>query len=585
MTEIRCPICTVMGHVDHGKSSILDNIRGSAIVKSEAGAITQAIGASIIPLPTIQKICGDLLKKLGLKFTIPGLLFIDTPGHAAFTNLRKRGGNLADIAILVIDINEGLKPQTIECIEILKQYKTPFIIAVNKIDLISGWQTKKTGILETINSQSDTIKQLLDTKMYELLGKLAELGLNSERFDRVSDYTKQIAMIPCSAKTGEGIPELLMVLSGLAQKFLEKCLECDTKGFAKGTVLEVKEDKGLGKTIDVIIYNGRLSIGDQIVIAGLKKPIVTKVKALFEPAPLSEMRDKKSDFISVKEVVAATGVKISAQDINEVVSGMPLVSTNADSLNSVLEEIQKEVSEVLIETDDEGIVIKADSLGSLEALIKLLKEHNVPIRQASIGNITKKDIAEAGSNYNKDPTKSVILAFNIKTDQIIESVKIISSDVIYKIIEDYEKWKKQKTCEMQSSILDNVTRPCKFKVMKGYVFRQSDPAIAGCDILAGTLKVGMPIMNEKGERISEVKGIQADKDKLEKAEAGKQVALSMPKITIGRGVNEEDILYSDINENEFSKLKGLKECLSSEEIMVIKEIAEIKRKDNVTWGI
>ena len=235
---IRSPLCVVLAHVDHGKTSILDKIRGSAITKGEAGGITQAIGASIIPLEIIKKICGKLLEALNMKFTIPGLLFIDTPGHASFTSLRKRGGNLADIAILVIDINEGLKPQTIESIEILKQYKTPFIIAANKIDLISGWQPKDMPIITNIEQQGENIRKLLDKKIYELVGKLAERGFNSERFDRVDDFTKSIAIVPTSAKTGEGIPELLMVLTGLAQKFLEKCLNCDTQGPAKGTILE-----------------------------------------------------------------------------------------------------------------------------------------------------------------------------------------------------------------------------------------------------------------------------------------------------------------------------------------------------------
>lgn len=585
MNTTRSPICTVMGHVDHGKSSLLDNIRGTAIVKSEAGAITQAIGASIVPLATIKKICGDLLKKLNMEFNIPGLLFIDTPGHAAFTNMRKRGGNLADIAILVIDINQGIQPQTLESIDILKQYKTPFIIALNKIDLIQGWKSNKISLLASISQQSQLLQELLDKKLYDLVGKLSELGFNSERFDRIEDFTKQIAIIPCSAKTSEGIPELLMVITGLAQKFLEKCLECNTKGEAKGTILEVKEDEGLGKTIDAIIYDGKLKVNDTIVIAGLEKPIVTKVKALFEPAPLAEMRDKKSRFNPVKEVTAATGVKISALEIDEVVSGMPFRSSKPEDLEKIKQEIQEEVEEVLIETDEDGIIAKADSLGSLEALVRLLKENNIPIRKASIGNITKKDITDAEANYEKDVLLSVILAFNINSETQSEKVKIISSDVIYKLIESYEKWKKEKLCQMQDDKISCLVRPCKIKIMPGYVFRQSNPAICGVDILAGTLKSGMPLMNSEGVEITEVKGIQADKEQLEQAESGKQVAVSMPKITIGRQINENDILYSSISEDHFRKLKELKDLLSKEEISVLKEIAEIKRKNNVVWGV
>ena len=399
---IRSPLCVVLAHVDHGKTSILDKIRGSAIAASEAGGITQAIGASIIPLATIKKICGKLLETLKMKFTIPGLLFIDTPGHASFTSLRKRGGNLADIAVLVIDINEGVKPQTTESIEIIKQYKTPFVIAANKIDLISGWKSSDESLLVNINKQSPTIQQLLDKKIYELVGKLSELGFDSERFDRVDDFTKRIAIIPTSARTGEGIPELLMVITGLAQRFLESSLKFDVEKNAKGTILEVKEEKGIGKSIDVIIYDGSLKRNDTIVIGTLAEPIVTKVKGLFEPMPLKEMRDKKSKFKPVNEAHASTGVKILATDIDEVLSGMPIRSCASDEIENVKKEIKEEVEEVLIQTDKEGIVVKADSLGSLEALARLLKEKGIQISKVSVGNITKKDISDAEANYEKD---------------------------------------------------------------------------------------------------------------------------------------------------------------------------------------
>ncbi len=264
--DIRSLICTTLGHVDHGKSSILDSIRGTAVVNGEAGAITQAIGASIIPLETIRGICGDLLGKLGMELTIPGLLFIDTPGHEAFASLRKRGGNLADIAIVVIDINDGFKPQTIESLELLKASKTPFIIAANKIDLINGWQTQEGTLLEKVEKQSEGVRKQLDEKLYTLVGSLAEHGFNGDRFDRVSDFTNQIGIVPVSAHTKDGMSELLMVITGLAQKFLEKGLEFTKDGPAKGSIMEVKEVKGIGKALDVIIYDGTLRKGDEIVI-------------------------------------------------------------------------------------------------------------------------------------------------------------------------------------------------------------------------------------------------------------------------------------------------------------------------------
>ncbi|PIN87158.1 translation initiation factor IF-2 [Candidatus Woesearchaeota archaeon CG10_big_fil_rev_8_21_14_0_10_44_13] len=596
MTNIRCnmirsPICSVLGHVDHGKSSILDKIRGTCIVKGEAGLITQAIGASIIPLNTVKAKCGALLESLNMKFTIPGLLFIDTPGHEAFTSLRKRGGALADIAILVIDINEGFKPQTVEAIEILKSSKTPFIIAANKIDLIHGWKTdEKKPLIADIMSQNADVITKFEQKLYEIVGKLHEkFQMQSERFDRVDDYTKQIAIVPCSAKTGEGLPELIMVVTGLAQKYLEETLEYDIGGPAKGTIMEVKEDKGLGKTLDVILYDGTLKVNDTVVIGGINGSITAKVRALFQPAPLQEMREKKAKFQSVKEVVAATGVKISAPGTEDVIAGMPLRGViKGEDIESIKEEIQSEVADVLIETEAEGIVLKADNLGSLEALIHLLKAKNIPIRNASIGNITKKDLADAESNFDNDPLKSVILGFNVSIPEGLEmskKVKILTNDVIYRLVEEFESWKQEAAKNIEALKLDLLARPCKIKLLMGYVFRQNNPAVIGMEVLGGKAKTGMSLMNKDGKTLTEIKGMQSEQKNISEVEKGKQVAVSMDGVTVGRQINEGDVLYSAIPEEDYRKMKDLKKYLTRDEVEIIKEIAVIMRKINPVWGV
>ena len=572
---IRQPICTVVGHIDHGKTSILDKIRGTAVVKGEAGGITQAISSTNIPLETIKKISGKLLDQLKIKLTIPGILFIDTPGHAAFNNLRKRGGNLADIAILVIDINEGMMEQSFECVKILKEYKTPFIIALNKVDLISGWQSNvKKNLIDNINSQSTRVIGELDKKLYEVLGKLSEEGLNSERFDRVDDYTKQVAIVPCSAKSGEGVAELLMLLVGLGQRFLEKKLEVK-KGAGKGVVLEVKEEKGLGKTMDVILYDGSLKEGDQIVIGGLDKAIVTKVKGLFEP-------DRGKKLKKVKNVSAAIGVKINAVGLDDVVSGMPLSVANKD-LEKVKKEVQKEVSEVLVETEKDGVVVKADSLGSLEALVGLLREEGIKIKRASIGDINKKDIMEAKAA--KEVLDKVILGFNVKVVEKEKSVKLITHDVIYRIIDEYKGWIESEKKRLESKDLENLTVPCKVQILRGCVFRQSNPAVVGVMILGGKLKNNTPLMKEDGSKLSKVESMQLEGEFIPEAEKGKEVAIALKGITVGRQIDENDILYSDVPEGDFVKLKALKKYLNSEEIEILKEIALIKRKQNPVWGV
>ncbi|MBU0469982.1 MAG: translation initiation factor IF-2 [Nanoarchaeota archaeon] len=588
-------LLTVVGHVDHGKTSLLDKIRRTAVTAGEAGAITQAIGVSIIPLETIKKICGKLLDALKMKITVPGLLAIDTPGHAAFTSLRKRGGSLADIAILVVDINEGFKPQTIESIEILRANRVPFIIAANKVDLINGWvKDENKLLLANINSMDYKLQGEFEKKMYELVAQAAEHGFPAERFDRVEDYTKQIAIVPVSAHNGQGIPELLMVLTGLAQKFLEKKLQVDDEGNCKGTILEVKEEKGLGTTLDAIIYNGKLKVNDTLIIGAIDNPIVVKVRALLEPAELAEMREKKSKFKNVKEVTAATGVKISAPGLDTAVAGMPLRSTsNSSDIEKLKQEVQTEVGEVVInnEEDYSGVMIKADTIGGLEALRNLLEEKEIPISSASLGELSKKDLSKLESLKEKDEFTGVLLGFNIKTSSELEELAklkgltLINNEVIYKTIEEYERFvdKLKKDIEMRE--LANLVRPCKFAVLKGYTFRQSNPAIVGVEIEIGRIKSGDPIMRNDGVKISAVKSMQEGKDSVTLAEQGKQVAMAMGGVTIGRQIEEGDFLYTDIPETDFKKLKELKKHLSKMEIEVMKEVAEIKRKNNAVWGV
>ena len=539
---------------------------------------------------TIRKVCGALLHSLKGEITIPGLLMIDTPGHAAFTNLRRRGGNLADIAILVIDINEGIKPQTLECIEILKHYKTPFVVAANKIDLIAGWKSDNTiSLLQNIQSQNPEAVTAFETKLYTIVGRLHELGFSSERFDRVDDYTKQVAIIPVSAKTGEGIPELLMVLTGLAQRYLEKRLKINAEGNAKGTILEIKEEKGIGKTLDMVIYDGTLRVGDKIIIGGLEKPVITKVRALFQPKPLAEMRDPKAKFNSVQEAVAATGVKILAPDIDEVVAGMPVQSFEEENLEQVSAEIQKEIWEVMLKTDRNGIVIKADTLGSLEALSKILGEKNISIRVASVGEISKKDVMEAEANYGRDPLQAVILGFNVEAPDEIKNitakVKIITHKIIYKLIEEFDFWQEEEKKRQEANELNTLVKPCKMQIMQGYVFRQSNPAVVGMEIIAGSIKTSVPVMNSEGRDISHVRGIQHEKENISEAKKGKQVAVSLDNVTVGRQIREGDILYSSIPEEDFRKLKKLAKYLEKDEIELLKEIAEVKRRQNPVWGV
>jgi len=592
---IRSPICVVVGHVDHGKSSVLDYIRNTNIVAHEAGAITQAIGASIIPISYIKEKCGDLLKSMNLTFTIPGLLFIDTPGHAAFTSLRKRGGSLADIAILVIDINEGFKPQTVESIKILKECKTPFIIAANKIDLVDGYQLQnKTGaksVLGNINNLSQENQKFstaFETKMYEIVQKMYELGFPAERFDRVSDFTKEVAIVPTSAINGDGMGELLMVLSALTQKYLEKNLSSTVSGPAQGMILEVKEQKGLGTVLDAIVYDGTMKVNDTIVIGNVEKPIVTKIKALLQPSAIADMRDQKARFVAINQVTAATGVRISAPEIDNALAGMPF-ATCANSpaeIEKTKEKIMQEIDQGNLETDDEGVIIKADTIGGLEALLYLLKEAQIKVRLASVGQISKKDMLEAQSNKTKDPIYACILGFNIKqTSESLPDVHVITAPVIYKILDLYKEWKDAKEREKLQAQLKELPKLGKMQFMTGCSFRQNNPAIIGVQILIGQMAAGMQLMKADGSSAGQIKSLQENKTTIPVATRNMEVACSIDGVAIGRQIAEKDIFYTKIGEEDFLTLKAKKDILAADDREVLKEIAEIMRKQNPLWGL
>jgi len=586
-------ICAVLGHVDHGKTLLLDRIRGTAVQASEAGGITQHVGASEVPLEVIKQLCGSLFNTIKCEVTIPGLLFIDTPGHEAFSSLRERGGSIADIAVLVVDITAGFQPQTIESIKILKQFKVPFVIAANKIDTINGWfSNKQDFLLKNLSRQGRDAQGLLEIKLYELIAKLNEHGFKAERFDRVTDYTQEIAIVPTSALTGEGVPELLMVLAGLAQRYLEGELQVSLDSPAKGSVLEVKEVKGLGKTVDAIIYEGMLREGDTIVIGGIGKPIVSKARALLKPAPLQEMR-VKGKFINVSEVKAASGVKISGPDFNEVIPGMPLSACWDESrLGELKDEMQKQISMVLISTDKEGVIVKADALGSIEAIIKLLKDSGIPIRKAEIGPINKNDLIEAKSVKEINPDYGVVMGFNVgELENALEvnkdlKILIIKDSIIYQLIDQFKAYLEKVKEDKKKDVLKSVTTPVKLRILPGNVFRASKPAIFGVEVIGGTLRSGYKLINDSCKQLGEVKAVQSKGEQVSEAVNGSQVAISVDEIVIGRNANEGDILYSQVSESDFKRIKEeFKAFLKKDELDVMRELIELQRKKNPLWGL
>jgi translation initiation factor 5B len=589
-SALRTPIVAVLGHVDHGKTSLLDKIRGSAVSEGEAGAITQHIGSTAVPLSVISDIAGELVNPDD--FDLPGLLFIDTPGHHSFSTLRSRGGALADIAVLVVDVNDGFQPQTHEAIDILKRTATPFIVAANKIDTVPGWNPEGGRPSKVaIEAQSDRVESDLNDNLYEIIGNLSDAGFSADMYWRVQDFQANVGVVPVSAETGEGIPDLLTVLMGLSQRYMKSEMEIDVEGPGAGTVLEVKETQGFGTTIDAVIYDGTIAADDQLVVGGVNDPIVTEVRALLQPRPLSEIRADEA-FEQVDSVVAAQGVKIAAPDLDDAMAGAPIRVVRDRDVEDVLDEVRAELAEIEVETDEDGLTVKADTLGSLEALASTLAEEEIPIMRAEVGDVASRDVRMAETANT--PQRQSILAFNVDVlddardlaEQ--EGVEIFEHDVIYRLIEEYEEHVAAIEEAQQEQVLENITRPARFEILPDHTFRQSDPAVVGVEVRGGLLKRNSRVVlfdDSEPERVGMLKSIQDEGEDVDEARTGERVAVSIDGPTVGRQITEGDELWVEIPEKHAKILEQeLAEDISADEREVLGMYLDKHRKRDPFWG-
>ena len=583
----------VLGHVDSGKTSLLDKVRGTGVQGREAGGITQHIGASFLPDEVIQKLCGSLYEKLGkAENKVPGLLVIDTPGHEVFTNLRARGGSAADIAILVVDINRGFQPQTNESLKILESRKVPFVVALNKVDMVSGWQaTDDAYISQAIKKQSPSIQTNIDEQIYNVVGALSILGYQSEAFYRVQDFKKEISIVPVSARSGVGIPELLAVLVGLTQQFLGKKLEQEEKQ-TRGIILEVNDEVGLGPTANMILIDGHLKKDDNIVVAKRDSVIITKPKALLLPKALDEMRDPRDKFKPIDEVQAAAGIKIASPDLEGVLPGTTVyASSDQKTTEEFKKSLESEMESVFIDTETTGVILKCDTIGSLEAITEMLRRQQIPIAKADIGSVTRRDVMQAKAIKDKDRHLGVILAFNIKvfddakTECDESHIRVFEDKIIYSLIDTYSQWVDDDKSDIENSIFKEFTPICKFTFLKGYTFRNNNPAVFGIRVDVGTLRQKTTFTNKSGKKIGNIHSLEADGKTVKEVKMGEEVACSVQNVTIGRQVNEEDVFYTLPAPFEAKQLlKKYAHKLSSEELQTLNEIVRIQRETNPVYG-
>jgi len=583
----------VLGHVDSGKTSLLDRIRGTGVQGREAGGITQHIGASFLPTETIKETCGALYKKLEESETqVPGILVIDTPGHEVFTNLRSRGGSAADIAILVVDVNRGFQQQTNESLKILQSRKVPFVVALNKCDQISGWRKSETPFIsQAIQEQDASIQTDLDQKIYDVVGTLSILGYKSEAFYRIKDFKSEIAIVPISARSGVGIPELLSVLVGLTQQYLQKRLNQEEKT-PRGIVLEVNDEVGLGPTANIILIDGTIKKENSIVVAKRDSVIVTKPKALLLPKPLDEMRDPRDKFKPVAQIDAAAGLKIASPELEGVLPGSTLyIASNDEEIEKFTKLIESEMKSVFIDTETNGITLKCDTIGSLEAIVEMLRRSQVPVAKADIGPVNRHDVVEAKAIKEKDRHLGIVLAFNVKvlSDAKDESetnhIKVFEDKVIYSLIDNYNAWVEKDTANEEDAIFSELTPVSKFTFLKGHVFRNNSPAVFGIRVDVGTLKHKIPFMNMGGRKVGNIHQLQLDKKTVTSAKTGDEVACSVQDITIGRQIFEEEVFYTFPPSHEAKQLLNkFMHKLSPEEQKVLNDIVRIQREKEPVYA-
>ncbi len=586
MVALRQPILSLLGHVDHGKTSLLDRIAGSVRAAHEAGGITQHIGAIEVPKASILELCEGVTRTE--QFNVPGLLFVDTPGHRSFATLRRRGGALADLAILVIDAREGVMPQTRESIQILRHEKTPFAVALTKIDLLSGWRkpSGRISLKEQIERSAPEFGRLLDQRVYSVAEELNGVGFSSDRFDRVSDFTHNVGIVPVSSKSGVGVPELLALMVGLAQRFLPEELALVVDG-GEATILERSDQKGVGPVSSIILYRGRLRVGDDLVVNGRTEPFRTRVRGIYRPTPTTRGHGGKGRRLSaVEQVEAAAGVYLSAPGVEDALPGglVRVVTSETDAAEAIhaLTQASRPVSDLA----ESGIAVFADALGGLEALAFECKDAQIPIHSAEVGPVNRSGVVRMTTM--RDATHRAILAFNVpvlpeaQPEGDASDVRIFRGDVMYRLLDDYRAWKTEREQQLaQQRRLDTV-HPAKFQCLPGYVFRSSKPAIVGIKVLGGTLRPGVRLMKPDGSELGVLRGLQDDNRSVDHADEGTEVAAAIEGAIVGRNLMEGEILYVALPESAARALKNA--ALSERERAVLDEVLRIRRASEPFWG-
>ena len=570
--RLRAPIVCVLGHVDAGKTKILDKLRHSNVQLGEAGGITQQIGATFIPIENIQSHISKIDERFHTKTRIPGILLIDTPGHASFTNLRSRGSSLCDIAVLILNIDKGIEKQSVESLDLLRMRKTPFIIALNQIDRTYNWRRFDwSGFEDSYRKQKDQQKRLFDEKVEQNKMQFIKNNINAELYYKNTNMKEYVNMVPTSAITGEGLPDLLGLLVYLTDNYLIR--QITYKEEVKCSILEVKVLETIGTTIDVVLVNGTIHVGDKIVIGGLLGPIKTVVKIILLPKPMKEMR-VKCEYERYDEISGAIGVKIFCPDLENALAGSPLyVYKTEEEAEHYCNEISKDFNSIVqkyLNKKGKGIMVQASTLGSLEAILTFLNEQKVEVAVVGVGNLNKKDVIKLQIKHAEDENVMkedlVILCFDNKVLPEAQKVadengiKIFVDDIIYHLFDKFIEFKNKSILERKKEKEKEAIFPCSLKTVM--FINKKDPLIIGVSVTEGVLKIGTPIYCvEKNLPLGVVESIEREKKPINNVrpndgDVAIRIKVADSSLAAGRHFDESSTYVSQITRNSINALKN-----------------------------
>lgn len=585
---LKAPVVCFLGHVDAGKTSLMDIIRDTSIQENESGGITQNIGSSFISIADIREKTTTIKGKFCVEHIIPGFLIIDTPGHQAFSSLRERGSSLCDLGILVIDIEEGLQPQTIESIKLLTSKKVPFVIAATKLDKIYNWEeTNCLSLQNAFKKQTKdvvmTVVSYIDSIKYELKKE----GVKSEFYSKNKKTNRVYSIIPVSSKTKEGLADLLSFLVYLSQNWMSGKITYQDK--IKASIMNCHQDRNQGWVIDVILSNGTLNIGDKFAVAKKSGPHLFTVRNLLTQNTNSKL------WIQHQSVRASAGVRILGSSLDNCYTGTRLYL--AIDPKKALEKVDRELTDFwkVFNYNQNGIVLMAETLGELEACYNVFKEQSINVLDVKIGRLVDTDIGRVKLKLDGELKNEnrVIIFFGDKTEKqkteldkcaISHKIKLIISPVVYHLLEKYQEYK-DKCLENRRVTLTNSGEaifPCRLRILKQHIYMTggSDDILMGVKVMKGILHKGTPlIVPGKNVVLGKVISIQKNHKELDKLESGKEACIRVNKddyVSYGRHFDFKDIVVSHISRESIDILKdNFRDRMEKEDWMLVIELKKL----------